>query len=45
MTTSSSVWRFFRTPKGLLIIVLAILVALAAPSEGITLVAPASRAP
>jgi Na+-translocating ferredoxin:NAD+ oxidoreductase RnfD subunit len=32
--------RFFRTPKGLLIIVLAILVALAAPSEGIKLVGP-----
>src|SRR6202049_1538796 len=37
---SSSLRRFFRTPKGLLIIVLAILVALAAPSEGIALVAP-----
>ena len=32
--------RFFRTPKGLLIIVLAILAALAAPGEGIALVAP-----
>jgi Na+-translocating ferredoxin:NAD+ oxidoreductase RnfD subunit len=40
MATSSAVRRFFRTPKGLLIIVLAILVALAAPHEGIILVAP-----
>jgi Na+-translocating ferredoxin:NAD+ oxidoreductase RnfD subunit len=40
MTSSSAVRRFFRTPKGLLIIVLAILVALAAPREGIVLVAP-----
>jgi Na+-translocating ferredoxin:NAD+ oxidoreductase RnfD subunit len=32
--------RFFRTPKGLLIIVLAILTALAAPAEGIKLVSP-----
>ena len=32
--------RFFSAPKGLLIIVLSILVALAAPSEGIRLVAP-----
>jgi Na+-translocating ferredoxin:NAD+ oxidoreductase RnfD subunit len=40
MSTSSAVWRFFRTPKGLLIIILAILVALAAPHEGIGLVAP-----
>ena len=40
MATSSAVRRFFRTPKGLLIIVLAILVALAAPHEGIVLVAP-----
>lgn len=41
MTTSSSVvWRFFQTPKGLLTIVLVILVALAAPHEGIALVAP-----
>src|ERR1700688_864077 len=40
MSASSAVRRFFRTPKGLLIIVLAILVALAAPSEGIALVAP-----
>jgi Na+-translocating ferredoxin:NAD+ oxidoreductase RnfD subunit len=40
MSTSSVVRRFFRTPKGLLIIVLAILVALAAPHEGIGLVAP-----
>jgi Na+-translocating ferredoxin:NAD+ oxidoreductase RnfD subunit len=40
MSTSLAVRRFFRTPKGLLIIVLAILVALAAPHEGIGLVAP-----
>ena len=40
MATSSAVRRFFRTPKGLLIIVLAILVVLAAPHEGILLVAP-----
>lgn len=39
-TASSAIWRFFQTPKGLLIIVLAILVALAAPHEGIALVAP-----
>jgi Na+-translocating ferredoxin:NAD+ oxidoreductase RnfD subunit len=39
-TTSSAVWRFFQTPKGLLIIVLVILVAVAAPHEGIALVAP-----
>ena len=32
--------RFFRTPKGLLIIVLLILTALAAPAEGWRLVAP-----
>jgi Na+-translocating ferredoxin:NAD+ oxidoreductase RnfD subunit len=40
VTTSLAVRQFFRTPKGLLIIVLAILVALAAPHEGIRLVAP-----
>jgi Na+-translocating ferredoxin:NAD+ oxidoreductase RnfD subunit len=40
VATNSAVGRFFRTPKGLLIIVLAILVALAAPGEGIRLVAP-----
>jgi Na+-translocating ferredoxin:NAD+ oxidoreductase RnfD subunit len=39
-TTSSAMWRFFQTPKGLLIIVLVILVAVAAPHEGIALVAP-----
>ena len=38
--TSSAIWRFFQTPKGLLIIVLVILAALAAPREGIALVAP-----
>jgi Na+-translocating ferredoxin:NAD+ oxidoreductase RnfD subunit len=37
---SPAIRRFFRTPKGLLIIVLVILVALAAPSEGVRLVAP-----
>ena len=37
---NSVIARFFRTPKGLLIIVLAILAALAAPGEGIRLVAP-----
>jgi Na+-translocating ferredoxin:NAD+ oxidoreductase RnfD subunit len=35
-----AVRQFFRTPKGLLTIVLVILVALAAPKEGIALVAP-----
>src|ERR1700747_3530013 len=39
-TTSSAMWRFFQTPKGLLIIVLVILVAVAAPHEGIALVGP-----
>jgi Na+-translocating ferredoxin:NAD+ oxidoreductase RnfD subunit len=39
-TTSSAIWRFFQTPKGLLIIVLVILVALAAPHEGLRLVGP-----
>lgn len=39
-TTSSAAWRFFQTPKGLLTIVLVILVAVAAPREGIGLVAP-----
>lgn len=32
--------KFFKTPKGLLIIVLAIFVAMSAPSEGITRVWP-----
>jgi Na+-translocating ferredoxin:NAD+ oxidoreductase RnfD subunit len=32
--------RFFRTPKGLLLLVLALLAALAAPREGLALVAP-----
>lgn len=40
MTTSAAVLRFFRTPKGLVLIVLAILVVLAAPHEGIRLVLP-----
>jgi Na+-translocating ferredoxin:NAD+ oxidoreductase RnfD subunit len=38
--TSSAIRRYFRTPKGLVLIVLAILVVLAAPSEGVALVAP-----
>lgn len=37
---SSAVWRFFRTPKGLLIIVLTILTVVAAPREGIARVSP-----
>jgi Na+-translocating ferredoxin:NAD+ oxidoreductase RnfD subunit len=40
VTPNAAILRFFRTPKGLLIIILAILVALAAPGEGIKLVAP-----
>ena len=40
MTTALALRRFFSTPKGLLIIVLAILTALAAPREGIPTVAP-----
>jgi len=36
----SPVWKFFRTPKGLLIIILAIFIAIAAPHEGIRAVAP-----
>lgn len=40
MLTNSPAWRFFQTPKGLLTIVLALLVALAAPHEGIRLAAP-----
>src|SRR5678815_6061598 len=35
-----SIRRFFKTPKGLLTIVLAILVAIAAPHEGIRIVGP-----
>jgi len=38
--TSSEIRRFFRTPKGLVLIVLAILVALASPHEGIAVVFP-----
>ena len=44
-TTSSAIWRFFQTPKGLLIIVLVILVAVAAPHEGIGLWLPACSPP
>ncbi len=40
MITGPSLRRFFSTPKGLLIIILVILVVLAAPHEGIALVAP-----
>jgi Na+-translocating ferredoxin:NAD+ oxidoreductase RnfD subunit len=40
VTTNSAIQRFFRTPKGLLTIVLVILLACAAPAEGISLVAP-----
>jgi Na+-translocating ferredoxin:NAD+ oxidoreductase RnfD subunit len=40
VTTSAALRRFFRTPKGLLLIVLVILIALAAPSEGVRRVAP-----
>jgi Na+-translocating ferredoxin:NAD+ oxidoreductase RnfD subunit len=36
----AAVRRFFRTPKGLLIVVLAILTALSAPAEGLATVAP-----
>jgi Na+-translocating ferredoxin:NAD+ oxidoreductase RnfD subunit len=39
-TTNEAIRRFFRTPKGLLTIVLVIFVALAAPREGIRHVAP-----
>jgi Na+-translocating ferredoxin:NAD+ oxidoreductase RnfD subunit len=40
VTTNSAVQRFFRTPKGLLLIVLVALTALAAPFEGIRLLWP-----
>ena len=40
MITSQALRKFFGTPKGLLIIVLAILIAMAAPHEGLGLVAP-----
>ena len=40
MGRTLAVRRFFRTPKGLLTIILAILVAIAAPREGVGLVAP-----
>jgi enediyne biosynthesis protein E5 len=40
VTTSLAVQRFFRTPKGLLLIVLVALAVLAAPTEGIKLVWP-----
>ena len=35
-----TIWKFFKTPKGLLIIILAILTGMAAPGEGIRVVAP-----
>jgi Na+-translocating ferredoxin:NAD+ oxidoreductase RnfD subunit len=38
VNTSSALRRFFSTPKGILLIILAVLVALAAPHEGILLV-------
>ncbi len=41
MAKGTAVARFFRTPKGLLLIVFAILIGLAAPSEGIGHVGPA----
>ena len=37
---ANTIWKFFRTPKGLCTIVLVILLVLAAPREGIRLVAP-----
>ena len=40
MAANSAVRRFFRTPKGLVLIILAILVVLAAPSEGVRRVLP-----
>ena len=40
MATNSPIRRFFRTPKGLLIIVLLMLLALAVPHEGLKLIAP-----
>jgi Na+-translocating ferredoxin:NAD+ oxidoreductase RnfD subunit len=40
VTTSSAVRQFFRTPKGLLTLVLLILLLVAAPVEGLRLVAP-----
>ena len=38
--SAKTIWHFFRTPKGLFTIVLVILLALAAPSDGVRLVAP-----
>src|SRR6266566_1069634 len=40
MRRAAAVRKFFATPKGLLIIILAVLVALAAPHEGLRLVIP-----
>jgi Na+-translocating ferredoxin:NAD+ oxidoreductase RnfD subunit len=40
VATSSAIRRYFRTPKGLVLIFLVILAVLAAPSEGIALVGP-----
>jgi enediyne biosynthesis protein E5 len=40
VSTGTTIRRFFSTPKGLLIIILAVLVLLAAPHEGTRLVAP-----
>jgi len=38
--SSGSLWRFLRTPKGLLIVVFVILIAMAAPHEGLARVMP-----
>ena len=38
--SSAAVWRFFRTPKGLLIVVFVLLIAMAAPHEGLGRVLP-----
>ena len=38
--SAKTIWHFFRTPKGLFTIILLILLALAAPSDGVRLVAP-----
>src|SRR5438552_12254238 len=40
MRSAQAVAKFFATPKGLLIIILAVLIVLAAPHEGVWLVAP-----
>ena len=40
MSSTARVRRFFKTPKGLLTIVLALLAAMAAPHEGLRVVGP-----